>query len=264
MRYCTNGHEVEDQFAFCTICGGSSINPNDGNQSPTGAADRHCASCGTAVQEGATFCGHCGMAIGSLGNAHLTNRVFETPAFDHGIGAPPRSMPEGTKSVLLPVLLILGVLIQFSLTGFAGLHGGSRLIAWFNYSQWDFNVRLLEFWSPFRWIHPVADLSAWRLRTETILLFGSLVLVLIAMISKQRRTRFISWLMLLILASLSMAASTAANIQSLALDFSHRSIYSVSRLSASNGGITLPSLLWLLLSAMIFAVTILGLRRNRK
>ena len=263
MNICLNGHSVDERFSFCPQCGSAASRPMPTAQTPGARNVEHCGACGTPLRGGVAFCENCGSAKpmqvvdpnASNVTASPTSAWVATPTHEERVIQ--------KSSPVLPILVFCTVLAQFALTGVLGLHGGSMLIRWLGASQWNFNYRLLQFWHPFTWINPVGDLSGWRLRSEVVLLFAALAILIIILASKQRSKRFAGWCVLLVLSSLSLLASLASVVQSLVLDVPRGNIYEVSKLGASNGGVTVPAALWLIAAILIVVLTAVGTRQAR-
>ena len=263
MNICLNGHSVDERFSFCPQCGSAASHPTPTTQPPGSSNLEHCGACGMPRRAGGAFCESCGSAKPTQVNAsnasnttaNPTSAWVTTPAYEERV--------VHKSSTVLPILVFSSVLAQFALTGVAGLHAGSMLMRWMGASQWTFNYRLLQFWHPFTWINPVGDLTGWRLRSEVVLLFAALAILIIILASKQRSKRFAWWCVLLVISSLSLLASLASVVQSLVLDVPRGNIYDVSKLAASNGGVTLPAALWLIAAILIVVLTAVGTRQAR-
>lgn len=245
MKLCQNGHSVQDNYVFCPQCGTTASEFEQSSATLYVQTEDRCASCGNPRNVQSERCEVCGDSEG-MGVSHSN-----TPTL--------HSKPSPISAILTLVL----ALVQFGLTGFFGMHAGLSLMNYLAASQWDYRFELLKFWQPFTYIDPVASLSAWRLRAEVVLMLVVLSFIWMAIFGRSRNVRNGGWIVVLVFGAVSALVSVAALIQSQVLSYSPREIFGLSRIAASDGGITAPAIIWCVLSFVIVGLAVGGLVQNR-
>lgn len=269
MRTCLNGHTTDEQNNFCPICGNPVVGQQTSEEDSSSIVN-DCPHCGAPLELGDAFCGHCGgQAINPSLRLRGTAPQESLPNLStnpDGLGEIPTVAISKINRIFLMWAIFL-VAVQFVMTGITGMHAGSRALALDDTSQWQFHWNFLNYkFEYFRAWHPIAPMGGWIFRIESVLLVGAIGLCLFMFVGKLNRGRSWAWLMFCGLSWFSVLASFLSIMRANQLDYPARDfwyLFGRDSVRAMQGGITVPSAVWLALSLAILVTAIGGFLDSR-